>query len=155
MLTAVSFQRMGASKTDKTPSAEGKPCALPRRLAAVFYDGLLLIALWMAATALVVILFQGEVPARNIGFQIYLLVVSWGYFAICWRGGSTLGMKAWRITIISNQNTVGWSQTLIRFGVSILSWAAFGLGFLWSLGHPEKAAWHDLASGTRLLVKSR
>lgn len=134
---------------------DARHCALPRRLAAMFYDGLLLLALWMAATALIVMVLQREVSPNSIWFQSYLLVVTWAYFALCWRGGNTLGMKAWRITIIGPSRPLPWRTTVIRFALSILSWACLGLGFLWSLGHPERATWHDLGSGTRLIVLPR
>lgn len=128
------------------------PCTLPRRLAATVYDGLLLIGLWMLAAAAVVIPLNDRVDPANGWFQVYLLVVAWLYFALSWRGGQTLGMKAWRIRLVAPEEPVGWLATLIRFIVAIASWLVFGFGFLWSLGHPRRATWHDLASGTRLVV---
>lgn len=133
----------------------GRYCTLPRRMAAIFYDGLLLIALWMAAAAVVVIVLQREVSPSNPWFQVYLLTLTWAYFAVCWRGGQTLGMKAWRISIVGKTRPLPWMDTLIRFATSILSWVCFGLGYFWSLGHPQRAAWHDLASDTRLVVTPR
>lgn len=127
-------------------------CALPRRLAAIIYDGLLILALWMAATAAVVILRQVEIQPANIFFQGYLLIVAWLYLAICWRAGQTLGMKAWRIHLVAEARPISWHKTAVRFLVAILSWAGLGIGFLWSLFHPQKASWHDLASGSRLRV---
>ena len=125
---------------------------MARRLAAMFYDGLLLFALLMLATLVIVVLLRDAVHADNFFFQLYLLVVAWAYFAVCWRGGQSLGMKAWRIHIIGKTKPIGWTETAVRFLVSLLSWAAFGLGFLWSLCHPRRATWHDLASRTRLVV---
>lgn len=127
-------------------------CGLPRRMAAILYDGLLLIALWMAAAAVIVIVLQREVLPSNPWFQLYLLTVTWAYFALCWRGGQTLGMKAWRISIVGKTRPLAWMDTLIRFAASILSWACLGIGYFWSLGHPQRAAWHDLASDTWLVV---
>lgn len=130
-------------------------CAVPRRLAAIVYDTLLIIALWMAASAVIVLLRQDEIPAANPWFQAYLMTVAWFYLAICWRAGQTLGMKAWRIRITGMRGSISWPITLVRFAVAILSWAVVGLGFLWSLFHPQRATWHDLASGTRLVVTPR
>jgi uncharacterized RDD family membrane protein YckC len=130
-------------------------CQLPRRLAAIFYDGLLLVALWMFAAALVVIPTGTEIDPGHLFFRIYLLVVSWAYFAICWRGGQTLGMKAWRIRLIGTEQPIGWINTLIRFTVALASLVCFGLGFIWSIFHPHRATWHDLASGTVLIVEPR
>lgn len=143
-------------KTSDSPAhdeAPVVPCPLPRRLAAIVYDGLLLVGLWMIAAAAVVIPLNDGVDPANGWFQLYLLVVSWLYFALSWRGGHTLGMKAWRIRLIGPEQPVGWLATLIRFSVAIASWLVFMLGFMWSLGHPRRATWHDLASGTALVVE--
>ena len=70
------------------------PCGLLRRLAAMFYDALLLLALLMGAALIVVIPLGEAVTSSNPFFQFYLLVVCWAYLAICWRSGQTLGMRA-------------------------------------------------------------
>jgi uncharacterized RDD family membrane protein YckC len=131
-------------------------CALPRRIAIIIYDSLLIVALWMAAAAVVVVIRQSEIEAASLAFQLYLLAVAWLYLAICWHAGQTLGMKAWRVRIVADSECdpqpVSWPSTLIRFVVAMLSWAPFGLGFLWSLFHPQRASWHDLASRTRLIL---
>jgi uncharacterized RDD family membrane protein YckC len=130
-------------------------CGLTRRLAAMIYDGLLLIAIWMLAAMLVVIPASDSIRPGNPAFQAYLLIIAWTYFAICWRGGQTLGMKAWRIRIVGPDQPISWLATAVRFGVAIASLLCFGLGLWWSLFHPNKATWHDLASGTRLVVEPR
>lgn len=119
------------------------------------YDGLLLIALWMIAAAAVIVPLDGAVAPGNPGFQFYLLMVAWIYFAICWRKGQTLGMKAWRIRLVSDQPLISWLVTLVRFAVALVSLFCFGLGFAWSLFHPRRATWHDLASGTFLVTTPR
>jgi uncharacterized RDD family membrane protein YckC len=133
-----------------------RPCGLIRRLAAMTYDGLLLIALWMIAAAVVVIPAGHEIEPGAPIFQLYLLVVAWAYLAICWRhGGQTLGMKAWRIRLLGTQQPVGWGTTAVRFVVAVASLLGFGIGFIWSLFHPRHATWHDLASGTYLVVEPK
>jgi uncharacterized RDD family membrane protein YckC len=141
--------------TSSSTSSETPACGLLRRLAAMIYDGLLLVAIWMVATALIVIPLDAEVGTGNPLFQLYLLIISWAYFAICWRGGKTLGMKAWRIRIEGSETPISWYRSLIRFAVAIPALLIFGLGFFWSLFHPNRATWHDLASGTRLLVEPK
>lgn len=144
-----------AKKTDTQAAEEvinSVPCPLVRRIAAILYDGLLLIGLWMLAAAFVVVPLDTGIDPGNGLFQLYLLVVAWLYFALSWRGGHTLGMKAWRIRLVAPEQTIGWLATLIRFSAAIASWLVFGLGFIWSLGHPRRATWHDLASGTALVV---
>lgn len=120
----------------------------------MIYDGLLVIALWMVAVAIVIIPLEGAITPGNTLFQLYLLLIAWIYFAISWRKGQTLGMKAWRIRLVSQQPVIGWVATLVRFVVAIASLFCFGLGFIWSLFHPCRATWHDLASGTFLITTS-
>ena len=124
-----------------------------RRLAAILYDSFLVFALLMVASLIVVGLLRDAVNPNNLLFQIYLLVVGWSYFAICWRAGQTLGMKSWHIHLLGPTQPVGLRETAVRSMVAIVSWAVAGLGFLWALFHPQRAAWHDLASGTRLVVR--
>ena len=122
----------------------------------MIYDGLLLIALWMIAAAVVIVPTGREIAPGSSLFQLYLLVIAWIYLAICWRrGGQTLGMKAWRVRLIGNQQPISWNATMVRFVVALAALLCFGLGFLWSLFHSRQATWHDLASGTFLLVEPK
>jgi uncharacterized RDD family membrane protein YckC len=121
----------------------------------MLYDSLLLVAVWMLAAALVVIPTGDQVNPGHLAFQLYLLVVAWAYFAICWRGGQTLGMKAWRLRLVAPEGKITWSATAIRFLMTLISLLSFGLGFWWSLFHPRRTTWHDLASGTALVVEKR
>ncbi|MDD2816968.1 MAG: RDD family protein [Thiotrichaceae bacterium] len=121
-----------------------------RRLAAIFYDSLLLFSTLFMATLLVQPLTKGNV---SLIYQLYLLAIIFFYFAYPWKkSGQTLGMLAWRIRL---ESTTGqactWQQLAIRFAVAIVSWLIAGLGFWWVLFNPERRAWHDLASSTRLV----
>ncbi len=130
------------------------PCRLHRRLLAMLYDGLLLVGIWMIAAVAVVVPTNQGVGPQTTWFQLYLLAVTWLYFAVSWKKGCTLGMKAWHLRIEStaHERAIGWPTTVIRFVVAVASLGSFGLGFWWSLFHPKKATWHDLASKTRLVV---
>lgn len=130
------------------------PCNLLRRVAAMIYDALLVIAILMVAAAIVVIPSGGEIRPGTLWFQIYLVVVWWAYFAVCWRlGGQTVGMKAWRVKLITERTErIGWMHSALRFLVAGVSAAVAGLGYLWSLFEPKRRTWHDLVSSTRLVV---
>lgn len=119
------------------------------------YDTLLVVALLMIASMLIVIPAGDRIAAGNLAFQVYLLTVWFLYFAVCWRYGQTLGMKAWRIELAADTRPVGWSRLLLRFLTAVLSLAALGLGFVWSLFDRQGRTWHDLASRTRLVVRPR
>lgn len=138
--------------TSKT--ADPAPCGLLRRLASMLYDTLLVIALLMVAATLVVVPAGSEIEAGTLWFQAYLLVVWWAYFAVCWRmGGQTVGMRAWRVKLITERNErINWANSALRFLVAGISGVAVGLGFLWSVFEPQHRTWHDLATATHLVV---
>jgi len=129
------------------------PCGLWRRLLAMAYDAIAVVALLMFATGLSMLAgFRETMAIRDPLFTLYLAGVWFLYFGFCWhRGGLTLGMRAWRIRIATETGGhPGWGRCLVRFLAAILSAAAVGVGFLWSLFERRKRTWHDLLSGTRL-----
>lgn len=135
-------------------SDPGEPCKLFRRLAAIVYDSVVVLALLMLAALVAMLLGVGQKTAfRDPGFTLYLLAVWYLYLAWCWtKGGMTVGMRAWRIRIENDQGrTPSWGKTVIRFLVSLLSAALLGAGFLWSLVDKNYRTWHDIVSGTRLV----
>jgi len=118
------------------------------------YDGVAVVALWMAATALAMAVGFPELnAARDPFFALYLCAVWFAYLAWCWhRGGMTLGMRAWRIHITTADGQLpGWGRCLARFLAALLSAAPLGLGFLYALIDRDRRCWHDLLTGTRLL----
>lgn len=124
-----------------------------RRIAAILYDSLLLIAVLFAATAVILPLNNGEAFASNNLFYLtYLFIVSFLYFGWFWtHGGQTLGMAAWKLKVLTQQHQpISWKFALVRFLTAILSWALFGLGFLWILFDRNKQSWHDRISQTAI-----
>ena len=133
-------------------------CAgLFRRLLAIIYDLFLLVAILFVATAIAMVFNQGEAikpgQAAYPFYLAYLLTVSFGFFGWFWtHGGQTLGMKTWKMRLQQqNGDAVTWRLALIRWVVAMISWAALGLGFLWSLFHPQRRSWHDIASNCVLI----
>lgn len=132
----------------------GDAPGLVRRLAACLYDALALSAVLMVAGAAWVGATRAAAPPGDWLFRGYLLAVSALFFCTFWRRGETLGMRAWKLRMVSaDGQPPGWGRALLRFAAAILSWAALGLGFLWVLVDREKLAWHDRLSGTRLVLK--
>ncbi len=123
-------------------------------MGAVFYDALLLLAVLFFATAIVLPLNGGQAFASDqIGFPLYLLGVSFLFYAWFWmHGGQTLGMRAWKIKLHTlDDNPISWRHAAIRFASACLSWSCLGLGFIWCLVDGEARCWHDRLSGTRLV----
>lgn len=121
--------------TNAAPSAESphllaSPARLPRRLAAIVYDGLLLTGVLFCATALALGLavalwgsetFRTHNPLmENPFFSTYLLLVCFFFYGGFWtHGGQTLGMRAWRLRVQQRDGRgIGWWQALLRFLVS-------------------------------------
>lgn len=129
---------------------------LVRRLLAAFYDALLLLALLFIATAVMMSFNDGKAiqPGQALSYLLtpVLLLISFLFYGWFWtHGGQTLGMKSWKMRLTLDSGTaVTWPVALIRFVTSILSWAVFGLGFLWSLFDRRNRTWHDIASGSLL-----
>jgi uncharacterized RDD family membrane protein YckC len=127
---------------------------LARRLAAILYDSLLILALLLLATLPFVATRDGEpVDPGYLPYQLTLLGVTWLFLAGFWSSsGRTLGMQAWRLRVEDdNGNVPGLAAATVRFFAAILSWLPLGLGFLWQLWDKDKLTWHDRLSGTRLV----
>ncbi len=137
--------------------------SLLRRLGAMLYDTLLVLAVLMAVTLLVLPLTGGEAitPAQSGAletvYQLVLLVLIVAFFGWFWvNRGQTLGMAAWRLRIERwDGRSLSWSDSFKRLGAACLSWIPAGLGFLWVLVDREHLAWHDRLSRTRLVVEPK
>lgn len=128
---------------------------LLRRLAAMLYDGLLLLALMVVATSLITLPLGMPRGSGRVLFQIFLFeLIPLAFFTGFWTwGGQTLGMRAWRLRLVREDGQPPvWSDALKRHLAAILSWLVFGLGFLWILVDPQRLAWHDRLSHTRLVL---
>lgn len=136
------------------------PAGFWRRLGAMFYDAVLLIALWFF-TALVITAINYSFTQKFLAswqnqWILFpaLLLMSFIFFSWCWRrSGQTLGMQTWKIQLVSaHNNTITWKQCLMRFIGAMISWSCFGLGYVWILFNKEKLAWHDQWSNTRIIL---
>jgi uncharacterized RDD family membrane protein YckC len=145
---------------DTTVTQLPERAGLPRRLAGMVYDMLLLLALLMAATALFLLLTGGEAidprihPALELIYRLVLVALIVGFFGVSWtRSGQTLGMATWRLRVEREDGrSLTWGDTLRRLGWALVSLLPAGLGLVWVLVDPERRAWHDRLSRTRVVV---
>jgi uncharacterized RDD family membrane protein YckC len=135
---------------------------LLRRLAAIIYDSLLLVALWFLATVPFVAVKGGESIEAGSGplyflYQLTLLLVAYGFFVGFWRHrGRTLGMQSWGLQLqTADGNLPSLGAATIRFFAAVISWLPLGLGFLWQIWDADHLAWHDRLSKTRLVYYPR
>ena len=125
---------------------------LPRRLAAMFYDGLLILALWMITLLAMVVANGGEAVLGAL-VQSALFLEAFVFFAWFWsRAGQTAGMRAWRLHLVSTDGgRITLNQATARFFVGLLSLAALGLGYWWALFDRQRRTWPDILSGSRIV----
>ena len=91
--------------------------------------------------------------ALHIPFLLWLLFIAGGYFVWNWtRSGQTLGMKAWRLRLLSAEGgAVPTADAIKRFFAAILAWAPLGAGGLWMYVNRERLSF----STVRKPAKSR
>ena len=138
-------------------STSHKP-GLFRLLGVMLYDSMLLVSVLLVAAAVAVAFNGGEaIGANNPFFFVYLLGVAFIFYGWFWtHGGQTLGMRAWRVYLISGQNTgINWQQAFLRFMVGLFSWLPLGLGYWWLWISPDKLSWPDIASGSYLIYSPK
>ena len=132
-----------------------QPCSLLRRIGAMLYDALLILALLFLTTIPFIAMRGGEPveAGNNLPYQVTLAVVVFTFFVSFWsRSGRTLGMQSWGLRAETEAGQIpSVGQASIRFFAAILSWLPAGLGFLWQLWDKEKLTWHDRISKTRLM----
>lgn len=150
--------------------ANAPRAGLIRRLAAIMYDWLILAALWMAAMALALLLVAllnsvGVISLTNytdhadfitrhkIWFQLYSVFwFFWFYLYFWYKGGQTLGMRAWRLFLVQQDGTaISFKQTVVRAVTALLGLGNFWLWLRWGKG----LALQDQLSNTQVVVLSK
>jgi uncharacterized RDD family membrane protein YckC len=138
------------------------------RLLALVYDFFPALALWMLLSTAFTLAYaflghhaarQNIAPFSALQWLLWLCcwVVTGAYATISWRrGGATLGMRPWRLRVVSAEGAPATFASLWkRYAVGTLSLLLAGAGFWWALFDRERLAWHDRASGTRMLRGER
>ncbi len=124
-----------------------------RHLIIIIYDSLLLISVLLLASLTAVALNGGEAISQGNPFFItYLFGVSFIFYGWFWtHGGQTLGMRSWKVRIITSDGAdLTWQRAFIRFTITVLTWLPFGVGFWWQYLAKDRLSWADKMSGTRL-----
>lgn len=142
------------------------PVPLFKRLISILYDQLLVIAIFMlfgiVVNILTTFIFNGgnaiteDHPYYLLNRILLLLTFFISSFSFyCWfwtHGGQTLGMKTWKLLLLTEDGTtISMKQATKRYFGALLSWSLFGLGFLWSLFDDKKRCWHDFFSDSYLV----
>jgi uncharacterized RDD family membrane protein YckC len=105
-----------------------------RRIAALPYEGLLLLALVLIASFPIAGLKGAAlVGTGHVIYQAWLVVVTGAYFIWQWqKSGQTLAMKTWRFRVVSQKNgaTLRWRHAGLRFVVAALFFGPACVGIL-------------------------
>lgn len=150
-----------------SPQGVYAPAGLIRRLAAIFYDFLLCVALMMVVTLVyqqgILRLIYGSDHLRELAdrgaligdplLSTLLVFTLFGFFAKFWtHNGQTLGMQVWGLRVQNRDGSaISLLQALLRFMIAIASWLCLGLGFLWMLWDKDKRTWHDRYSESQVV----
>jgi uncharacterized RDD family membrane protein YckC len=140
---------MAAEPTSVNPDGKAlarAPASLFRRLAALVYDGLLLLAVLFLGT-LVLLPFTGgesitpqESGPWEYAYRAWVALLTFGFFGVSWtRRGQTLGMMSWKIRLLKDDGSLpGWRDAGIRFVTGGLMVICAVLG-LFSLARPQES----------------
>ena len=130
------------------------PASLIKQIAAMIYDSLLIIAILFISTAIALIFNDGKAFESSPIFSFYLVLIIFIFYSWFWKkSGQTLGMRVWKIRIISELGgNPSWAICFLRLTFALLSIACFGIGYWWRLFKPY--TWHDKLSQTRIISLS-
>lgn len=126
-----------------------------RRIAAIFYDSILLSGILFAATALLLAFNNGEAfRPGNLIYSSALAVISGTFFTWFWtHGGQTLGMRAWKIRLERADGAPCDLRTALSHWVMGMTLGSLlGLGWWFSLIDRKGRALQDLVCGTRVVM---
>lgn len=130
-----------------------------RIIGSVIYDtlislGILMIMGFIAVFIHFLITGEESISANNNwAFQVYLLISILCYFFYFWKkSGQTVGMKAWKLKLISTRPTeITFAQLAVRVIVAVPAYGFLLLGVLWQYADKRQLNWHDIASHTKLI----
>ncbi len=160
----------------ENPSVAALPCPLWRRLLALVYDLLIVVAIMMVAVMIGLLLTGGHLVGADgrlqaLWFPPFEGALIAAYFMTSWlRGGQTIGMRPWHIQVTRDDGgTPSLQQAAIRalvaaapllllvleprIGLRETLWA---LVFVWvgwfavALFDPRRRALHDFAAHTEI-----
>jgi len=131
------------------------PAAIRRRLAAMFYELLLLLGVlavgFMLPHLIIGLSFGLVLPGALL--LLHVFVVLGVYFVWSWRrGGCTLAMQTWRLRIVDTRGQPpALAQLVLRYLLAWPSLLFYGIGLVWALFDRERLFLHERLSGTRII----
>jgi uncharacterized RDD family membrane protein YckC len=134
--------------------------SLLRRFGACSYDAFLAFSFAFFMGLIYIAIFGVDSTQYNhkglIFYQFYQSFFVLFYFIFPWfKSGQTLGMKVWKVRLISQDNKqITFVQCLVRFFSAIISWSLLGLGFFYALINTKGLTLHDKLSNSYLIKEN-
>jgi len=139
-----------------TPQGPAQNAGVFKRLAAMVYDLMLIVASWMVVGGIMLALNGNEIISIPVLPLLLPIVIILFYLYFWLKTGQTLGMQTWRIRLVSARNQpLTIRQCIIRLLFATLSFSCAGLGYFWIWLDPARLAWHDRLSGTRVILVAK
>lgn len=137
------------------------------RFFAFFFDNVILLPLTFLAQLVISLrgirtVFQPSRLESLIPFFVLMLItqpiIVWLYYALFESSSykATLGKRLMQLVVVDTDfQRISFARASGRHFAKILSVFPLGMGFLMSLAHSEKRAFHDILAGTVIISKKR
>lgn len=139
-----------------TERTAAHPAHLGWRLLAMTYDALPLMAILFFSSIALLASHGGKPATPGTLWAAFTILVYWGivgaYAIFSWRrGGQTMGMRPWRLLVVSREGGNASIKALcVRYAIASFTG---GLALLWCLFDGEKRGLHDILTGTLMVRK--
>ena len=127
-----------------------------KRVFSLIYDSLAVIGIMLSLSLLLVLINGGSTEENKFASLIQFLIITFSgpcFYTYFWlvNNGQTLGMQAWKIQLISNNNGLSVKDCLCRCFISIISFLIFGIGYFLILFREDNKSLADLLTNTQII----
>ena len=127
-----------------------------KRVFSLIYDSLAVIGIMLSLSLLLVLVNGGSTEENKFASLIQFLIITFSgpcFYTYFWltNNGQTLGMQAWKIQLISNNNGLSVKDCLYRCFISIISFLIFGIGYFLILFRKDNKSLADLLTNTQII----
>lgn len=129
---------------------------LARRLASMFYEALVVVAVLLIGFMLPQIVLSGfGFGAHGKTLWVHIFGLLMVYFVWFWiNGGQTLPMKTWKLRLVNaDGGRLRPLQAVLRYLAAWPSVTLLGIGILWALIDRDRQFLHDRIAGTRVVFE--
>jgi len=127
-----------------------------KRVFSLIYDSLAVIGIMLSLSLLLVLINGGSTEENKFASLIQFLIITFSgpcFYTYFWlaNNGQTLGMQAWKIQLISNNNGLSVKDCLYRCFISVISFLIFGIGYFLILFRKDNKSLSDLLTNTQII----